>query len=167
MIKWIEGLTSGRLAIMPHPNGFGGLPADIKTLRSEGVDVLACLLTDEELGRFGLAREQELCEALGIEFLSFPITDHSVPPRDEQTFAFLRSVYERVASGRSVVAHCFAGIGRSSLVAASVMVLQGFRVVDAFDAISAARGFSVPDTIEQLEWVTEFARDLRGQPKDG
>jgi protein-tyrosine phosphatase len=55
--------------------------------------------------------------------------------------------------------HCRQGIGRSSLVAACVLVISGESPQSAFEHIERARGRSVPDTAEQKEWVTSFARD--------
>ncbi len=56
--------------------------------------------------------------------------------------------------------HCRQGIGRSSLVAACVLVTLGESPQSAFEHIERARGRSVPDTAEQKEWVISFARDL-------
>ena len=49
------------------------------------------------------------------------------------------------------------GIGRSALVAACLLKSQGIGVDEAFAMISRARGFSVPDTEEQREWVKGWA----------
>jgi hypothetical protein len=49
------------------------------------------------------------------------------------------------------------GIGRASLIAASVLVALGASVDKAFAAIASARRFPVPDTWEQREWVEAFA----------
>jgi len=51
------------------------------------------------------------------------------------------------------VFHCRAGIGRSGMMTASVLLHQGLTVREAFARISAARGLIVPDTPGQLEWV--------------
>ena len=39
------------------------------------------------------------------------------------------------------------------MMAASVLLHEGFTVREAFAQISAARGLTVPDTPGQLEWV--------------
>jgi protein-tyrosine phosphatase len=58
--------------------------------------------------------------------------------------------------GNAVAVHCRAGIGRSSLIAACVLVLLGFAPGMAFDLIGKARGVKVPDTEEQRDWVDMF-----------
>ena len=52
--------------------------------------------------------------------------------------------------------HCRAGIGRSSLIAACVLVRAGHDVNSAFDTIAKARGVEVPDTEAQRAWVSTF-----------
>jgi protein-tyrosine phosphatase len=67
---------------------------------------------------------------------------------------------DQLSHGASIGVHCRQGIGRSSLVAACVLVTSGESPQTAFQHIERARGRSVPDTAEQKEWVISFARDL-------
>jgi protein-tyrosine phosphatase len=61
---------------------------------------------------------------------------------------FIDSLREETNKGRSIAAHCRAGIGRSSVTVASIMVRNGFNPDDAFHRITKARGLNVPDTPE-------------------
>ena len=111
------------------------------------------MLTDEETGELGLEREAVECSAAGIQFVNVAIPDRSVPSDRD---AFLRSVErlaELVRGGRHIAVHCRASIGRSSLLAASLLIRLGWDANAAFDAIQIARGCPVPDTIEQRRWV--------------
>jgi protein-tyrosine phosphatase len=76
-----------------------------------------------------------------MEFISFPVPDGGVP-------------VARLNEGKAVAVHCRAGIGRSSLIAACVLVLLGFAPGMAF--IGKARGVKVPDTGGQRDWVDMF-----------
>jgi protein-tyrosine phosphatase len=49
--------------------------------------------------------------------------------------------------------HCRAGIGRSSVIAATILRLGGMEGEAAFDAIERARGLAVPDTEAQRDWL--------------
>ena len=60
--------------------------------------------------------------------------------------------------GRSIAIHCRAGIGRSSLVAASVLICLGTRPGEALRLIGNARGVPVPATDDQRDWVMAFGR---------
>src|ERR1700688_830549 len=78
-VYWIKSPTMGRLAIMPRPRGGDWLDDEVASLRAAGVDVVLSLLTPGEVAELDLAEEQALCEAQGMQFLSFPILDRSVP----------------------------------------------------------------------------------------
>jgi protein-tyrosine phosphatase len=157
-IYWVTELYSARLATMPKPRGGDWLEDEIISLRGMGVDVLVSLLTDDEIIEVSLADEALHCANNRIEFLRFPIPDHSVPPLNEKTAGFIHELWERLAAGKSIAIHCRAGLGRSSMIAACVMVLAGIDPNSVFDLIGAARGFTVPDTQEQRDLVLKFAK---------
>jgi len=55
----------------------------------------------------------------------------------------------------SLAVHCRASIGRSSVLAVSVVVRLGGEANEAFIAVKSARGCSIPDTPEQRQWVIQ------------
>jgi len=145
---------------MPRPRGGDWLEDEIRSLKSSGVDAVVSLLERAEIEELDIAEEQALCEANGISFLSFPIPDRNVPPSGRETLDFAGSVSKLLQSGKSVVIHCRQGVGRSALIAASVMAVGGVHVDEAFEKIEAARGCPVPDTPEQRRWVAQLAAGL-------
>jgi protein-tyrosine phosphatase len=153
MAYWIETGIPARLAIMPRPNGGKQLENEIRTLKREGTDVLVSLLTPEEDAELALELERAACSGHGIRFRSFPIPDRDVPGSTEAFLKFLETLHEDLLQGRSIVAHCRAGIGRSSLLLAALLRREGLSADDAFRRITHARGMLVPDTPEQLHWV--------------
>jgi protein-tyrosine phosphatase len=157
-IYWVTEIYSARLATMPKPRGGDWLEDEIISLRGMGVDVLVSLLTDEEIIEVSLADEALHCANNRIEFLRFPIPDHSVPPLNKKTAEFIHELAQRLAAGKSIAIHCRAGLGRSSMIAACVMVLAGIDPNSVFDQIGAVRGFTVPDTQEQRDLVAKFAK---------
>jgi len=60
--------------------------------------------------------------------------------------------------GQNVAVHCRAGIGRSSLICAAVMVVNGTDPGETWPVLTNARGTIVPDTDEQRRWLDVFAR---------
>ena len=62
---------------------------------------------------------------LGIEFRRFPITDHGIPDSADAFLELIGDLYDASAKDRGIVAHCLAGIGRSTMVAASLLVRSG------------------------------------------
>lgn len=146
---------------MPRPRGDDWLEDEIQTLRSADVDVLVSLLTPEEVSELGLAREADLCHANEIEYYALPIEDRGLPPFDSSTFEFLGDLAKQLSQGRYVVIHCRQGIGRASVLAASLLIIAGVGPEEAFDHLASARGRSGPDTEDQRKWVYRFADRVR------
>lgn len=161
---WIDFPSPGRVAIMPRPRGGDSLPEEIWGLRSGGAQVVVSLLTRAEEKEMGLREEASRCRAAGLEFVSFPIEDRSIPSTSQDLFVLVKSLDGRLKEGKSVVIHCRAGIGRSGLVAACLLVLRGIPVDTAWQRLIDGRGCPVPDTPEQRDWVDRFARFFRVAP---
>ncbi|WP_441246834.1 protein-tyrosine phosphatase family protein [Kitasatospora sp. McL0602] len=145
----------GRLSTMARPRGNDWLEGEMAALRNCGVDVLVCALTEAELAELGLADEPRTAAAAGLQFVAIPIPDFTVP--DLTTILpTLRRLAEQLRGGAHVVTHCRAGIGRSSLLAAALLILNGADPDTAWKQIERARGLAVPDTAEQREWTMEL-----------
>ncbi|MEZ5426765.1 MAG: dual specificity protein phosphatase family protein [Pyrinomonadaceae bacterium] len=149
--------TNENLATMPHPRGDDWLEDEIISLKNSGVDVLVSMLEGHEVFRLRLEKEEFFCRENDIVFLNFPVVDRNIPNSFDEVFQFVRKLFNYSREEKKIAIHCFAGIGRSSLIACCLLVLQGMNVDDAFLKISQARGFSVPDTREQIEWAYAFA----------
>ena len=137
------------------------MPDDIAGLRAAGVDVLVSLLKPDEAAELGLDDEAHAREKAGIEFVSLPVLDRGVPENTEKFIAVAEELRTRVETGRSIGIHCRAGIGRSAMLAATILVLGGHRADEAWARIEQARGVPVPDTREQrngIEGLTGRAR---------
>jgi len=156
---WIK-IEGVRLAITPRHRGKDWLEDDIRFLQRAGVDVLVSALTPAEAEELGLLEESQFCQSNGLEFLSLPIEDRSVPSSFNEIDGLLNSVTDYLRNGKAVGVHCRAGIGRSSMIVASALIRNGLSVDTAFSAIQEARGCSVPDTPEQRQWVERYASRL-------
>jgi protein-tyrosine phosphatase len=156
----INGPWKGRLAIVPRPRGGDWLEDEVRAWREAGLDVVVSLLTTDEIADLDLDQEANYCEAHDLQFLQFPIPDLGVPSSREAGLDLLGKLDKALAAGKGVGLHCRQGIGRSGLIAASLLVLSGLDPQMAFQRVSTARGFPVPETSEQRDWVIEFAREL-------
>jgi protein-tyrosine phosphatase len=121
------------------------------------------LLEQAEISELGLQDEAALCGARGIDFISLPIPDRGLPASEREVLRLAHSLLDSVQGGRCVAIHCRAGIGRSSLMAASVLICSGMTAEDALTLIREARGLSVPDTDEQRDWVLGLGRTCRDE----
>jgi protein-tyrosine phosphatase len=162
-LYWINQYRGGNLAIMPAPREPERIEDTILGWRTEGVDCVVSLLETKEIPGLGVA-ERELCREFGIDFVSFPLPDKSVPASLEAFSALVGPLAERVSAGQNVAIHCRAGIGRSTVLAASVLIWLGVDAAMALDMIADARGIEVPETEEQRQWILGFlpaSRHLR------
>ncbi len=153
--------TNEKLATMPRPRGFEMLEYEIKSLKDSGVDVIVSMLEDHEISRLGLENEKFYCRQNLITYLNFPIVDRNLPESFEDVYKFVKKLSAYYEVNKKIAVHCFAGIGRSSLIVCCLLVLKGMDVDEAFTKISNARGFPVPDTQEQIEWAYNFAEKFK------
>jgi protein-tyrosine phosphatase len=139
---------------MARPRGNDWLNDEMNGLRDAGVEVLVSMLTPDEENELDLQGEAGAASMAGLDFVSCPTPDRGVP--DAQTFRdLLRELAAALNREQNVVVHCRMGIGRSSLVAAGLLMSEGMSGSEAWKAVSTARGVPVPDTDEQRTWLHE------------
>jgi|SRR5271165_37919 len=153
---WIPGPWPGRLAIVTRPRGGDWLDDEASGWRRAGVDVAVSLLESEEAAQLNLLEEPRAAEANGIRFVSFPIPDRGVPASIPGAAAIIADITASLELGKNVAVHCRQGIGRSGLIAAAVLAASGISSERAIQAVSAARGQTVPETAEQLSWLQQL-----------
>jgi protein-tyrosine phosphatase len=149
--------------MIPRPRGGDWLADDIGFLRPAGFDVVVSALTPREDEELGLVEESRCCQNSCLEFLSFPIEDRSVPVSYSAFDELIDSITKYLNAGKTVAVHCRAGIGRSSMIAASALIRNGVSEDSAFRAIEESRGCPVPDTGEQREWIQRFCADTQNR----
>ncbi|MEU0698745.1 tyrosine protein phosphatase [Streptomyces niveus] len=142
----------GQLSTMAKPRGMDWLADEMNALSTAGVDILVCALTRPELEELGLAAEEQTAATAGLQFIAIPISDRTVPDL-ATVLPTLRNLAERLREGAHVVTHCRFGIGRASLLAAALLILNGVDPETAWSKLQQARGLAVPDTAEQREWT--------------
>ncbi len=158
-VYWVQGPWPGGLGILPRPRGGDWLADEVRSWRAADLDVVISLLTPSEAAEFDLQEEERRTREGGIEYHTFPIPDYGVPASRQDLAELVGRLEKALESGKNVGIHCRQGIGRSSLVAASLLVSAGAAPDEAFRRIEKARGRPVPDTIEQREWVSRMASE--------
>ncbi|NUT49350.1 MAG: tyrosine protein phosphatase [Saccharothrix sp.] len=143
-------IRPGVLSTMGHPHSLQHLTH----LAADGVEVIVCALTRAELDELDLTDEADAARDAGLTFHWMPIPDFGVPA----TALELGPVLDDMRAGRHVLVHCWGGIGRSSLIAGALLVLDGASPEAAWQAIAEARGRDVPETDEQRAWLSSLAR---------
>ena len=151
---WIHEFdNAAKLGIMARPRGDDWLKDEIGNLKKQNVGMLVSLLEKDEINELGLRQQETICKSSGIEFINFPIADRDIPKTTDKTDWLVDFLTSKLQDGSSVVIHCRMGIGRSSIIAASVLLRAGLKAENIIDHISKIRGLKVPDTDKQLQWL--------------
>jgi protein-tyrosine phosphatase len=153
----ITPCPQGRLAICPRPRGALWLMEEMASLKKRGVTDVVSLLTPAEATELQLQAEEKFCNDLVLKFHRYPIPDRGLPvqPVFDQ---FITMLLLSLVQGGFIAIHCRAGIGRSAVVAAALLCRFGLSADQAIDLISNARGFDVPDTDEQLDFIRRLGK---------
>jgi hypothetical protein len=99
--------------------------------------------------------------SLGVRFMSLPTDDHQ-PIRAELLAQGVECVVSALHDGVRVLVHCQFGIGRSALLACSVLVAMGHEPCEALAIAKRARPIVSPHP-EQLHALLNFASSLHRQ----
>ncbi|RFM36788.1 phosphatase domain-containing putative toxin [Chitinophaga silvisoli] len=145
-IYWI----TKTIGIMPRPRGNEWLEDEIIAFKKQGASVIVSLLEQHEITELGLRQEKQLCEKHAIQFIHFPIPDRSLPAQSRQTEEFIHTLSQLKTK---VLIHCRMGIGRSTIIAASLLLFHQQKAIEIISHISHIRGLKVPDTAEQFQWL--------------
>jgi len=99
-----------RLGLMARPRAGDWLQDEIAGWHRAGVGTVLSLLEAHEERELALTQERTLCEAQGIEFLSFPIKDRGIPGSMPDVDTLVEGLVARLRDGVSVAVHCRAGL---------------------------------------------------------
>jgi protein-tyrosine phosphatase len=156
-VYWLHQFTNAaRLGIMARPRGNDWLDQEITQLKKQGTGVMVSLLESHEVAELGLSKQKDICIAHGIEYINFPIVDRSIPAAGGKIKDLIESLTGQINQGNSVVIHCRMGIGRSSIIAGSILLKIGYKPNEVLTHISKIRGLKVPDTEEQEKWLKNW-----------
>jgi protein-tyrosine phosphatase len=143
---------SGKLYLHSMPGRNGTLDTFLMQATKNEIDLVVCLSADEELSR--LSPDYALCvkeDTFPFKRKTFVIEDYGVPSDLESFIDFVADLAQGIFAGQSVLIHCAAGIGRTGLAAASVLMQLGYPIQDAISVIS--RAGSSPEIGEQGEFL--------------
>ncbi len=147
-------LGNGALFVMPKPTS-ETLLDDIAYYKSQGVTKVISLLHAQEIEKLGMLMEPDACDAHGVKFENFPITDMSVPEIER-----LQGLHQRLKAeidqGEAIAVHCHGGRGRAGIVAITLMVEHGIDADSAIELASEARGDRMPVNDLQLNFVRNY-----------
>ena len=131
--SWVEE----RIAASAVPNG----AKHLTWLKKQGIDTILCLVEKP-------VNKRE-AEELGIEYIHIPLNDHE-PPEVEALTEAIQHIKRVTSSGRRILVHCAAGMGRTGTVlAAYFMAEQGMSADEAIYHVRSLRPGSIEDGQEE------------------
>ena len=158
-------LANGAMLGMCHCPGRSGvdgsgrhwardLTQDLASIQAWGASTVLSLIESHEFSRLGVPGFSQAIGQTSLRWLHLPITDMQTP--SQATRSAWReqgaTLTQALTQGERVVVHCAAGLGRTGMLVAKLLVLQGMPAEEAIAQVRAAR----PGTIEteaQAEWV--------------
>ena len=143
------------------------LRADLQAIRDWGATSIVSLMEGFEFWLLGVP-EFEARVSADFRWLWLPIPDGGVPGEEfERRWAEAGpELHRRLADGERVLIHCRAGLGRTGMIAARLLVETGLTPLQALNAVRRARPGTV-ETLPQEQYVLLLPERLAGADRPG
>lgn len=158
-IDWLEHPAfPGRIGLTHCPGRrVGSIGGELAQIQESGATAVVTLLQSEELSELGLEHLGDLVGRAGMAWHHLPIVDFGVPGDafEARWTTVGHDLRDRLARAETVVVHCFAGLGRSGMVAARLLVEHGEPPERALRLVRRARAGAVQNEAQE-RWVLEL-----------
>jgi ADP-ribosyl-[dinitrogen reductase] hydrolase len=136
------------------------LAADLQTIRDWGASTLVTLLQQHEFTLLGLP-DFEVQVSGVFRWLWLPIEDNGVPDAgfEERWPAAGAELRGRLVAGERILVHCRAGLGRTGMIAARLLVEFGMTPLEALNAVRRERPGTVETLLQERYVLTLAQRD--------
>ncbi len=122
----------------------------------KGIDIVLVLAEMHEILVYTNQNLLDYYKSKGLLVLHFPISDYHVPEDYNKFNEVILRVMKQAESGRNIVVHCLAGVGRTGLVLAAIA--KKHLGLDGESAIQWIRDY-IPGSIEtfaQESFIHEY-----------
>jgi protein-tyrosine phosphatase len=143
----------GRLLLHSMPGRFEAIESVWHQVRNEAVGAIVCLTEEYEIR----LKSTNYAEALKTgtvpcSVLPFEIREGGVPEDRDAFWTLANNVAQRLKSGEAVLIHCAGGVGRTAMLAVSVLLALGKKLDEAESIVS--RAGSIVETMPQIEMLS-------------
>ncbi|HEY7553245.1 MAG TPA: protein-tyrosine phosphatase family protein [Candidatus Binatia bacterium] len=154
----------GRLLLHSMPGRFEAIERVWHQLKRDAVGAIVCLTEEYEI-RLKSSKYAEALEAgtVPCSVLPFEIREGGVPEDRNAFWSLANDVANRLQSGEAVLIHCAGGVGRTAMLAVSVLLALGEPMNEAESVVS--RAGSKVETMPQIEMLSWCA--TRASPESG
>ena len=159
-IDWLtHPAFAGRIGITHCPGGRGlPLAQDLDAIGRSGAKALVTLVEQNELDALGVGNLKDLIARAGIDWYHLPIVDFGVPDDHFEAGWAERgpALRAHLTAGRDVVIHCYAGLGRSGIAAARLLIDFGEPPERAIALVRRVRRGAIQNEAQEA-----YVRNLR------
>ena len=143
----------GKLLLHSMPGRFEAIERVWQQVKSEAVGAIVCLAEQYEI-RLKSSAYAEALEGgtVPCSVLPFEIREGGVPEDRDGFWTLANEVANRLESGEVVLVHCAGGLGRTAMLAISVLLALGEPMNEAESAVS--RAGSIVETMPQIEMLS-------------
>lgn len=144
----------GKLGICHLPGRNGDLLSDLDVISAWGPSVVVTMVEQTELEAVGAKSLGTCLRDMGVLWTHLPVGDYGVLNDAQQTQwpVVSAQLRETLCVGQRVLAHCYAGKGRSGMILLRLMCELGEPPDQALHRLRSARPGAV-ETDKQLAWA--------------
>jgi protein-tyrosine phosphatase len=141
-------------------DGFAAAPHDckdfVKEMKAREIRFVVVLMPESEMEQFYGMNLCDYYEKNGIKSYHYAIEDHCVPTDLKSFHEMIETIWKHLETENALV-HCFAGIGRTGMVAAAVLIYgEGEDASSATSVVRRVRPRAV-ETEEQESFLEKYS----------
>lgn len=147
-----------------HTDGQGrvwsrDLEKDLEALKSWGADAVICLVEPPEFMEMGVPDYVQGLHNHSLTLFHLPIRDMSTPGKafEDAWVRQAEELNELMSVSSHIVVHCAAGLGRTGMFCAKMLVLTGWSPEDAIEKVRSIRPGAI-ETREQERYVSGLSQ---------
>jgi protein-tyrosine phosphatase len=154
-------VSEGKLMLHSLPGRYESFTNFMTEMKMSKVNTIVCLVEKNEILRLSPEYARAIIPA-EIEIINYPIPDFGTP--DPKTFPhIINNIKEQLISGKNILIHCGSGIGRTGLIATSVIISLGSNISQARHSVAVTGARGGGETIEQQKFTEWYASMIIGQ----
>lgn len=156
------GQKEAALILTPCPGTKGvELAESLSQLKSQGVKAIVTAISEQEMQDKGVAALGALTQELGMAWHHIVIEDDEAPQADFAAKWQLASpsIQALLAQGDKVALHCMGGSGRTGLLAAHLLLEQGWPLEKIVTEVQALRPGAFTKAVQQ-DYIQSVANKM-------